>query len=211
METKKLALIGLFVALMAVSAHLRIDLGFMPLTFQTGVAALAAMLLTPRQAFTAMAAYLALGLAGAPVFAMGGGIGYALSPTFGYLLGFLFGAPMGAQYLNRVIPEEFAQMRPKGLRARLSASDTDEPGIAPISSPNRFSLGQCILAGLVVVMCVFVCGVLYSWFYYRHIAGTPEPFGNLMTTTMAFLWIKDSVLVVVVAGIATQLRKHLSL
>ncbi|MBD2121210.1 biotin transporter BioY [Trichocoleus sp. FACHB-262] len=37
-------------------------------------------------------AYLALGLAGFPVFTQGGGIGYIREPMFGYLLGFVPGA-----------------------------------------------------------------------------------------------------------------------
>jgi len=37
-------------------------------------------------------AYLGLGLAGIPVFAHGGGLGYVTEPTFGYLLGFVPGA-----------------------------------------------------------------------------------------------------------------------
>jgi len=36
--------------------------------------------------------FLAVGLCGLPVFAMGGGIGYVLKPSFGYLLAFPFAA-----------------------------------------------------------------------------------------------------------------------
>ena len=35
-----------------------------------------------------------MGLAGIPVFAAGGGIFYVLKPTFGYIIGFLIGAPI---------------------------------------------------------------------------------------------------------------------
>jgi biotin transport system substrate-specific component len=36
--------------------------------------------------------YILIGLMGAPVFAQGGGPGYVLNPTFGYLVGFIGGA-----------------------------------------------------------------------------------------------------------------------
>jgi len=44
------------------------------------------MILLPEYAALSQIAYLILGLAGLPVFANGGGIGYVLQPTFGYLL-----------------------------------------------------------------------------------------------------------------------------
>ena len=36
--------------------------------------------------------YVGIGLAGLPVFTQGGGIGYFLQPTFGYLIGYIAGA-----------------------------------------------------------------------------------------------------------------------
>lgn len=60
-----------------------------PVTLQTfGVAALAAAL-GWRMGVASVALYLIEGLAGLPVFANGGGPGYVLSPTFGFLVGYL--------------------------------------------------------------------------------------------------------------------------
>ncbi len=47
---------------------------------------LSGVLLLPEYAALSQVAYLILGLAGLPVFANGGGVGYILQPTFGYLL-----------------------------------------------------------------------------------------------------------------------------
>jgi biotin transport system substrate-specific component len=46
-------------------------------------------LLLGKRAWRAVLAYLICGLAGLPVFALGGGPWYVFSPTFGYLMGFL--------------------------------------------------------------------------------------------------------------------------
>lgn len=46
-------------------------------------------LLGPRRGGLSMALYLALGLGGLPIFTNGGGFGYVVQPTFGYLLAFL--------------------------------------------------------------------------------------------------------------------------
>lgn len=43
------------------------------------------------RAWRYVATYVLLGLAGLPIFAYGGGLAYVLSPTFGCLIGFIFG------------------------------------------------------------------------------------------------------------------------
>lgn len=45
-----------------------------------------------RRGALAVCVYLALGLAGLPIFAQGGGLSYLLQPSFGYLIGFAAGA-----------------------------------------------------------------------------------------------------------------------
>lgn len=91
-----LALCGLFTALMAVGAliHITLPIGIWQVTIslQIFVAVLAGFFLGPRQGFLSVLAYLVLGLAGLPVFAHGGGLGYLLKPTFGFLLGFPWAA-----------------------------------------------------------------------------------------------------------------------
>lgn len=50
------------------------------------------MLLGPVNGTIAVAVYVAVGLAGVPIFAAGGGISYLFRPSFGYLLGFIAAA-----------------------------------------------------------------------------------------------------------------------
>ena len=87
---------GLCIALLAVSARMSIPLPFYPVAFsmQTFVVLVMGLLLCPADSFFSMLGYLGLGLAGAPVFSQGGGLSYVLEPSFGYLLGFLFAAPL---------------------------------------------------------------------------------------------------------------------
>jgi biotin transport system substrate-specific component len=82
--------VALFVALMTVGAKVSMPLvgSPVPVTLQTLFVPLAGLTLGPWLGAAAMAAYVGLGLCGAPVFAMGGGPGYVLLPSFGYLLGF---------------------------------------------------------------------------------------------------------------------------
>ena len=89
-STNTLTRIALFAALLALSAFIRIPAGPVPLTLQSTAALLCGYCLGPRQGAAAALLYTAVGLAGLPVFASGGGPAYLLSPTFGYILGFTF-------------------------------------------------------------------------------------------------------------------------
>ena len=83
-----LAKCAIFVALMVVSAFIRIPFPLVPLTFQTVVAVLAGLLLGPVYGTAAVGVYIFMGLIGLPVFTSGGGFAYVVQPTFGYILGF---------------------------------------------------------------------------------------------------------------------------
>lgn len=90
MNTKNLAYIALFTAVIAVTAWIHFPLGGIPFTLQTLGICLTAGLLGWKRGLIATATYLLLGLVGVPVFAgFTGGVGVLLSPTGGYLVGFL--------------------------------------------------------------------------------------------------------------------------
>ena len=89
---RQAAAIALFAGLTGVSAFVRIPLPGVPLTLQPAAVLLSGLLLGPLGGALSQAAYVTIGLMGAPVFAQGGGPGYVLNPTFGYLLGFIGGA-----------------------------------------------------------------------------------------------------------------------
>lgn len=84
-NTKLLVLAGIFTTLTALGAFIKIPFPVVPLTMQTFFTMLAALVLPPQAAALSQIAYLILGLSGLPVFAYGGGFGYILQPTFGYL------------------------------------------------------------------------------------------------------------------------------
>lgn len=90
-KAKDGALCAMFAVLLAVGGFLRIPLPGVPLTLQSFFVFLAGLLLGKRRGAMACGVYLLVGLFGVPVFAQGGGIGYLLQPTFGYLLGFIPG------------------------------------------------------------------------------------------------------------------------
>lgn len=91
-SARNMILCALFAALTAVGAFIRIPLPGIPITLQTMFVLLAGLLLGAKSGAVSVAVYVILGLIGLPIFTQGGGPGYVLVPTFGYLIGFILGA-----------------------------------------------------------------------------------------------------------------------
>ena len=82
---------ALCIALICVSAYIAIPVPFMaPLTMQTFVMCLVALVLTPCQTAFVIVGYTLIGTSGIPVFAGGvGGFGIVFGPRGGFFIGFL--------------------------------------------------------------------------------------------------------------------------
>lgn len=87
--TKEITLISLFVALITIGSKITIPSPIVPFTLQWMFVALSGLLLGSRLAPISVIIYMLLGLIGLPVFTKGGGLSYILTPTFGYLIGFI--------------------------------------------------------------------------------------------------------------------------
>lgn len=91
-SVRDLAYGGLFTALIAVGAFIKITIPVQPVpmhfTLQFFFVLLSALLLGSKRSLLCVGTYLIIGLCGLPVFATGGGLSYLLKPTFGFLIGF---------------------------------------------------------------------------------------------------------------------------
>lgn len=115
-KVQEMVLCGLFTALIAIGAFLQITIPVEPVpmhfTLQFYFAILAGFLLGGKKGFVSVAVYLGLGLCGVPIFASGGGPGYLLRPTFGFLIGFALTAWIVGTLTER--------MKPKRIRTYLA-------------------------------------------------------------------------------------------
>lgn len=115
-STSGLVICGLFSALIAAGAYIKIPVPVVPFTLQFLFTTLAGLLLGPRLGPLSVGIYLVTGLIGIPVFTNGGGPGYVLQPTFGYLMGFYAGtyataviaAKTGQPSFRRLLAASFA-------------------------------------------------------------------------------------------------------
>lgn len=98
---RQLVLSALFAALSAVGAFLRIPTPWSAFTLQVLFVFLAGALLGPKYGALSQGVYVALGLLGLPIFVSGGGPGYVLQPTFGFLLSYIPAAAVVGRLLQR--------------------------------------------------------------------------------------------------------------
>ena len=107
MSTLSLVYSAMFAALMMIGANITafapfLVVGSVPITLQTFFAILAGLLLGSRRGALAMTVYMFIGLAGAPVFArFGGGFSSIMSPTFGFIVSFIFTAYIAGKIVEK--------------------------------------------------------------------------------------------------------------
>lgn len=88
-KPEDMVMCGLFTALIAAGAFIKIPVPVVPFTLQFLFTTLAGLIMGGRLGAVSVGIYAVLGLIGLPVFAEGGGIWYVLKPSFGYILGFI--------------------------------------------------------------------------------------------------------------------------
>ena len=100
-KAQELVYCGIFTALIAVGAFIKVPVPVVPFTLQFLFTMLAGLLLGSRMGAVSVAVYMFLGLVGLPVFTEGGGFWYVLKPSFGYIIGFCIGAYVTGRMVER--------------------------------------------------------------------------------------------------------------
>jgi Uncharacterized conserved protein len=101
-RAQELVYCGIFTALIAVGAFIKIPVPVVPFTLQFLFTMLAGLLLGSRMGAVSVAVYMFLGLVGLPIFSEGGGIWYVLKPSFGYIIGFCVAAYVTGKMVEKM-------------------------------------------------------------------------------------------------------------
>ena len=155
LSARELSLVALFAALTGIGGFIRIPVPYVPLTMQTLMVMFSGLILGGKLGALSQLVYILVGLMGIPIFAHGGGPGYVLQPTFGYLLGFVCGA-----YIIGRITERCASLKYSVLFLALVAGTLAiyVPGVAVLYFNLNFiqqkavSLSTAIKIGCLVVL-----------------------------------------------------------
>lgn len=115
MDHKKLSVqnmmfCALFAALITVGAFIKIPVPVVPFTLQFLFTMLAGLLLGGRLGAISVLVYIILGLIGLPVFTEGGGIGYLLKPSFGYIIGFCIASYVTGSIAHKVTTPSYKRL-----------------------------------------------------------------------------------------------------
>lgn len=179
-KTRDLAFCGLFAALIAAGAFIKITIPVHPFpmhfTMQWFFVLLAGFLLGSRRACASVCTYLAIGLVGIPVFAAGGGPAYLIRPTFGFLLGFA-----GAAY---VIGKMTELLHPVKMRQLLIPA----------------SCGMAVY---------YLAGMIYFYFISNYVISMPVGWKVILVNCCLLTIVQDFILCVLAAAVASQLRPAL--
>lgn len=90
LSVQDMALIALFVALMAVCSWINLNIGLVPFTLQTFAVFTIGGLLGAKRGTIAIIVYILLGMVGLPVFAaFSSGVAAIVGPAGGYIIGFI--------------------------------------------------------------------------------------------------------------------------
>ena len=140
----------MFVALIAVGAFITIPIPIIPLSMQDMFVLLAGVLLGAKWGCLSVCIYLAMGLAGLPIFTQGGGIGYVLRPTFGFLLGYIPGSFLVGKLVEKADPPSFKRLF---LACLAGIGVIYFFGTVYLYLLNRFYLGNTIALWPMIMAC----------------------------------------------------------
>lgn len=105
-----LTLSALFCTMICVGSFIKIPLpNMMPVTMQTFFVLLTGLVLPVKASVLATVTYMTLGLIGLPIFSGGGGLGYVLTPNFGFIIGFVVASMIISIFAERFKKRSFYQ------------------------------------------------------------------------------------------------------
>lgn len=171
-RTLRLVLIAIFIALITAGAFIKFPIGIVPVSMQCAMCVLCALMLGAKDGTAAVAIYIFMGLIGIPIFTAGGGFGYVLQPTFGYLVGYMFAVPAGA------------------LVAR---------GFKNTSRPK---LWRMLLGAFTVLTILYTFGVMYMYLMLNYYMGKAMDISKAWLTGAAVFLPTDSAWCVVASLVA---------
>ncbi|MDD2214725.1 MAG: biotin transporter BioY [Oscillospiraceae bacterium] len=182
-QIRRLTLAALFAALTVIGAYIKIPIGPAPITLQTLFTLLAGLILGPWTGALSQLLYMGLGLIGLPVFTSGGGLTAILTPSFGFVIGFVL-APLAMGGLERI--RRTRQPRTRG-RAYLSL----------------------LLLALVGTAVIYLVGVPYMYLVLRHVNGVTLTFMQALKTGCLVFLPGDLAKCLLAAYVGQKLRPWL--
>lgn len=108
-KTKKIAFDALLLALLIICSQISIKVGYTTFTLQLLVVFIIGYVCNLKHSLSIITIYILIGLVGIPVFAsFGGGFGYVVAPTFGFVYGFY--PVLISTYIGRKLSKKYPNL-----------------------------------------------------------------------------------------------------
>ena len=167
-------------------AFIKIPFLIVPFTLQTFFVLLSGNLLGARYGALSQALYIMIGLIGLPIFALGGGPGYIVQPTFGYLMAY----PLGA-FISGILIQLIFQHKKDNLYSK-----------------RKFFL-TIFAANMLSLLLIFLAGVSYLYINLNFIIGKEIGFINACWSGF-IIFIPAAILKVLLASLMTiRIKKYI--
>ncbi|MDR1741907.1 MAG: biotin transporter BioY [Synergistaceae bacterium] len=173
-----LVLAAFFAILTGVGAQISIPLpGMVPFTMQTMVVLMSGLLLGPKYGPASQLLYMAMGLVGLPVFSGGtGGIQSVLSPSFGFIPGFVFASWVAGAVMSR--------------------------SVRTWNTPRRAALVSCAAACILASVAIYVVGIPLFLLNMNYITNVPMNVGRALQLAMLPFAVTDVIKAVAAGALA---------
>ena len=177
MNIKDLTRIALMTTMIAIGAFIRIPAPVVgSFTLQLTFVILAGILLGKKNGAISAMVYALGGLMGIPWFTMGGGFGYVLKPTFGFILSFIIGAYIVGAF------REYSE-------SKFGHADV-----------------KWITAGSIIsTIVVWIIGMLYLSAIYQYVLGSEFGYAAALLSIFSPSLAADLLLAVLVSGVGVRI------
>lgn len=167
-------------------AFIKIPFPYVPLTLQTFFVLLAGNILGAQLGALSQIIYLCIGLIGLPIFAYGGGFGYILQPTFGYLVAY----PGGSFIAGLIIRSLFKNNRIKKIK-------------------QNFLFIKICLANFLSILFIYLIGVTYLYLNLNLLIKKSISFDQALWAGFFIFLPGDILKVILASSITIKLKKYI--
>ncbi len=178
---QKLCWLAFMASLIGAGAFVYLPIGPVPVTFQDFFVVLAGLALGAKRGALAVLLYILAGALGLPIFSGGrAGLGHLLSPTAGYLAGFVFlaffsglGAYFTRKFMEKTAPTNNAKAKPEdqksiGEEAEYKSNSEAKESFVAVVKENLYARYKPLAIALAFVLLGLVCLYFFGAIWLSH-------------------------------------------
>lgn len=208
---QRISLLALFLANLIICAQLSIPLPNVNISMQSFAVLLQSLLLKPLDNVIVTSAYAVIGLLGLPVFSgFKGGFNHVLSPSFGFILGFILSSYLTSLYVQKKLSETSIAKENLEQKAQAGAENQAQTASTKYISPYKYFYKYEIIASLIFTISLYLIGLTYMSLILNVYLGKNYSFNEIMNIGFLIFLPGDIAKVILAILAANRLRPVLA-